>query len=319
MTRSRDVDTIARVTCHAFSLDPGIDFLNHGSFGACPREVLAAQARLRDQLEAEPVRFFVRELEPLLAGARAALGAFVGADPDDLAFVPNATAGVNEVLRSLRFDRGDELVTTDHAYNACKNALDFVADRAGARVVVAHVPFPIDDPDEVVGAVVAAVGPRTRLALVDHVTSPTGLVLPIAAIVRALETGTYRLADVRSRAAETRARLADPIAISILGTLAIVAAAALAFALLGVLAASWAAGRVRRGEVATLLALGLERRGLLLLVVIEEAFPMAAGLAGGVALGAALGIAVLPSMIRAPHRMPRVPGRPPHVAGGVDG
>ncbi len=193
MTRSRDVDTIARVTCHAFSLDPGIDFLNHGSFGACPREVLAAQARLRDQLEAEPVRFFVRELEPLLAGARAALGAFVGADPDDLAFVPNATAGVNEVLRSLRFDRGDELVTTDHAYNACKNALDFVADRAGARVVVAHVPFPIDDPDEVVGAVVAAVGPRTRLALVDHVTSPTGLVLPIAAIVRALEDRGVRV------------------------------------------------------------------------------------------------------------------------------
>jgi predicted lysophospholipase L1 biosynthesis ABC-type transport system permease subunit len=120
------------------------------------------------------------------------------------------------------------------------------------------------------------------------------------AAVLALQTGAYRLADVRSRAAETRARLADPIAMSILGTLAIVAAAALVFALLGTLAASWAAGRVRRGEVATLMALGLERRGLLILVVLEEAFPVAVGLAGGVALGAALGIAVLPAMIRAP-------------------
>jgi hypothetical protein len=120
------------------------------------------------------------------------------------------------------------------------------------------------------------------------------------AAVLALETGTYRLVDVRSRAAETRARLADPIAMSILGTLAIVAVAALVFAILGVLAASWAAGRVRRGEVATLLALGLERRGLLILVLLEEAFPLAAGLAGGVALGASLGIAVLPAMIRAP-------------------
>jgi isopenicillin-N epimerase len=170
-----------------WALDPGIDFLNHGSFGACPREVLDAQARLRARLEAEPVRFFVREAEAMLDAARAALGAFVGADADDLAFVPNATTGVNAVLRSLRFAPGDELVTTDHAYGACRNALDFVAERAGARVVVAAVPFPLAGPGEVVDAVLARVGPRTRLALLDHVTSPTGLVFPIAELVRALE------------------------------------------------------------------------------------------------------------------------------------
>src|SRR6185436_2465629 len=110
-----------------------ISFLNHGSFGACPTEVLRHQAALRAELEAEPVRFLSRELDDRLDVARSALAAFVGADPDDLAFVTNATSGVNAVVRSLALAEGDELLTTNHAYGACKNALDFVAARAGAR------------------------------------------------------------------------------------------------------------------------------------------------------------------------------------------
>ena len=179
-----------------WTLDPDVVFLNHGSFGACPRTVLAFQSELRACMERQPVQFLARELEGRLDEARAALAAFVGAESADVAFVPNATTGVNAVLRSLDFAPGDELLTTTHAYNACRNALGYVAERSGARVVVADVPFPLRAAEEVVAAVLAAVGPRTRLALVDHVTSQTGLVFPIVELVRALDArGVPTLVD----------------------------------------------------------------------------------------------------------------------------
>jgi len=168
-------------------LDPEVVFLNHGSFGACPRVVLEEQSRLRAQLEAEPVRFMVHEREPLLAEARRVLAAFVGAAPEDVAFVRNATEGCNAVLRSLHFERGDEILVTSHGYHAVSNCARFVASRAGAKVVVAEVPFPIASEDEALEAILGAVTARTKLAVVDHVTSPTGLVLPIARVVTALE------------------------------------------------------------------------------------------------------------------------------------
>ena len=173
-----------------WELDPELDFLNHGAFGACPRAVLAAQAEVRRELERQPVAFMVRKLPPLLDAARERLARFVGADPEGMVPVPNATTGVNTVLRAVApaLARGDELLVTDHAYNACRNALDFVADGTGARVVVARVPFPCGSPEEAREAVLAGAGPRTRLALVDHVTSQTGLVLPIAEIVCDLAT-----------------------------------------------------------------------------------------------------------------------------------
>jgi isopenicillin-N epimerase len=169
-----------------WSLEPGLIFLNHGSFGACPIDVLRYQAALRAEMEAEPVRFLSRELDDRLDAARAALATFVGADPGDLAFVTNATGGVNAVLRSLRFSAGDELLTTDHTYNACRNALEFVAGRSGARLVVATVPFPVASADDIVAGVLSRVTPRTRLALLDHVTSPTALVLPIERLIAEL-------------------------------------------------------------------------------------------------------------------------------------
>ena len=169
-----------------FVLDPDVCFLNHGSFGATPRAILERQTELRARAEANPMQFFARDLEGLLDRSRAALAALVGADAEELAFVPNATAAVNTVLKSLAFHAGDELLTTDHAYNACKNVLDFVAERSGAKVVVAKIPFPLSKDEEVIEPILAAVTPRTRFCLLDHVTSPTGLVLPVAPLAREL-------------------------------------------------------------------------------------------------------------------------------------
>jgi len=179
-----------------WTLDPAVAYLNHGSFGACPVSVLEVQASLRRELEREPVDFLWRSLPARLDAARNELGIFVGADPDDLAFVPNATAGVNAVVRSLRFEPGDELLTTDHAYGACRKVLEFAALRSGARVTVAAVPFPIVEESEVVGVVLEAVTPRTRLVLLDHVTSPTALVFPVERLVAELSArGVDTLVD----------------------------------------------------------------------------------------------------------------------------
>jgi isopenicillin-N epimerase len=170
----------------AWSLDPSLVFLNHGSFGACPSAVLDHQARLQRELERSPVQFMLRRLPALLDDERQVVARFVGVRPADLAFVGNATAGVNAVLRSLTFS-GGELLTTSHTYAACKNALDYVAQRHGLSVTVAQVPFPIASPAEVTEAILAAVSGKTRLALIDHVTSITGLVFPVATLAHELE------------------------------------------------------------------------------------------------------------------------------------
>ena len=170
-----------------WTLEPGIDFLNHGSFGAAPLRVQQAQSDWRRRLESQPVRFFQRELEGELDRARDRLADFLGAQNHDLAFVPNTTAGVNAVVRSYEFASGDQILITDHVYNACRNAVEYAAQRSGAEVATPRVPFPSAGDDEVTAAILSAVTPRTRLAVVEHVTSPTALVLPIQRIVRQLQ------------------------------------------------------------------------------------------------------------------------------------
>ena len=137
-------------------------------------------------MERDPVQFLAYELEGHLDIVRARLGETLHADPDDLALVPNATMGVNTILRSLDFQPGDEILATDHDYNACLNAIRFVSERTGAKPVVAHIDFPPKSEDDVVGPIVSAASDRTKLAVISHITSPTALVMPIDRIVREL-------------------------------------------------------------------------------------------------------------------------------------
>ena len=172
-----------------FELAPGLVYLNHGAYGATPRCVRAAQDRWRSRIEANPTAFFQGEYSALVREAAGAVAGFLGGRAADWVFVENATAGVNAVLASLTLRPGDEILTTTHAYGAVRNVLAHHAGRAGARLVEAALPLPAIDDDAVVAAVAAALNPRTRLAVFDHVTSSTATVLPaarLAALARAV-------------------------------------------------------------------------------------------------------------------------------------
>lgn len=168
-----------------FALEEGWLYLNHGSFGATPIPILEEQARLRLELERQPVRFLDRELAARLSAAREALGAFVGADPEDLVFVPNATHGVNVALAAQTPEEGAEWLVTDQEYNACKNAIVFHAARCKAQLTIVPLPFPTSGEEELTKAFLSALSPRTKLVLIDHITSPTALVLPIGGWIKA--------------------------------------------------------------------------------------------------------------------------------------
>lgn len=166
-------------------LDPEFLTVNHGSFGATPRVVLAAQDAWRRRLEAQPSRFMKSELPEALRQAAERLAAFLGGAGQDLAFVENATVGANAVLRSIRLAPGDEIVMLSHVYGAVRNTVRYVAERSLARVVEAPLPFPNPSADAIVASLAAALTRRTRLAVLDHITSASALVLPIARMIAA--------------------------------------------------------------------------------------------------------------------------------------
>ncbi len=177
-------------------LDPDVCFLNHGSFGATPNVILEHQQSLRAQIERDPVRFFERDFMGLMEDSRSTLSKFLNADEGGMAFVKNATEGVNTVLRSLRLEPGDEIIVTNHSYQACWNAVDFVTARSGARTVVVDVPFRVGSEDEIVELISESVTERTVLAMIDTVTSPTGMRMPFEEIVAVLQsTGVDVLLD----------------------------------------------------------------------------------------------------------------------------
>ena len=179
-----------------FLLDPDVVFLNHGSFGACPRPVFEAYQAWQAELERQPVEFLGRRFNELMRSARESLAAHVGADPDDLVYVPNATTGLNIVARSLLLQPGDEVLSTDHEYGALDRTWRFVCQKRRARYVHSTLPVPVGSGDQIVEALWAGVTERTRVLFLSHITSPTALILPIAELVRrARERGIITVID----------------------------------------------------------------------------------------------------------------------------
>jgi len=166
-----------------FLLDPDFVTVNHGSFGATPKAVLAAQDHWRRRMEAQPSRFMRAELPPALRHAAGALAGFLGAAPQDLAFVANATEGCNAVLRSLRLHPGDEILVLGHVYGAVRNTVRFVCDRSGAKLVEVPMPFPRLVTETLLTRLTAALTPRTRIAVIDHITSCSAMVLPLPELI----------------------------------------------------------------------------------------------------------------------------------------
>lgn len=178
-----------------FLLDPSLVFLNHGSFGACPAKVLESCHWWQREMERNPVEFLGRRSAELLAHSRSVLAQYLGAKPEHLVYVANATHGVNTVARSIPLRAGDEILTTDHEYGACDNTWDFVCRFTGARYVPMEIPLPFRA-DEFTERVWAGVTPRTRVIYLSHITSTTALIFPIAELCRrAREAGILTLID----------------------------------------------------------------------------------------------------------------------------
>jgi isopenicillin-N epimerase len=163
-------------------LDPTITFLNHGSFGAVPKCVFVEQTRWRLRVEAEPIELLARRGPGLLEESRRAIGQWLGMRPEDFGLVTNATDGVNAIVRSMDLGAGDELLTTSHVYNAVRQAMKYAASRAGAGYREIEVTLPAQSPEQVFERVVGGLSPKTKLLVIDHITSPTALVFPVEQI-----------------------------------------------------------------------------------------------------------------------------------------
>lgn len=179
-----------------FLLDPDVIFLNHGSFGATPRPVFEVYQAWQRRLEQQPVQFIMNELAGHLAGARGVLGDFVNADVEDLVFVPNATFGLNVLVRSLDLGPGDEVLTTDHEYGACANVWEFMSRKRGFRYCRQAIPVPFAAPEEIVEQFWQGVTPQTRVIFISHITSSTAVRFPVEQIcARAREAGILTIVD----------------------------------------------------------------------------------------------------------------------------
>jgi len=179
-----------------FFLAPEVTFLNHGSFGATPRPVLDNYQDWQRRLEYQPVLYLIRELQEHFRTARTALASYLKTDPDNLVFVPNATFGVNVIARSLDFQPGDELLTSNHEYGACDSIWDFLSQKKGLKVIHREIPLPLPSKEDMIEIIWEGVTDRTRLIFLSQITSPTAIRLPVKEICqRAREAGILILVD----------------------------------------------------------------------------------------------------------------------------
>jgi isopenicillin-N epimerase len=179
-----------------FLLDPEVIFLNHGSFGACPKPVFETYQLWQRKLENQPVAFLGRDFFEFDRQARQALGAFLNSAADDLVFVPNTTHGVNIIARSLALGPGDEILTSDHEYGACDHAWELICKKSGSTYTRQPVPLPTHSSEELVEQIWQAVTPRTKVIYLSHITSPTALHLPVEILcARARQAGILTLVD----------------------------------------------------------------------------------------------------------------------------
>jgi isopenicillin-N epimerase len=177
-------------------IDPDVVFLNHGSFGACPRPVFERYQAWQMELERQPVEFLGRRVHDLLATARGSLASYLGAEADDVVYVNNVTTALNIAARSLPLAPGDEILTTDHEYGALERTWTFVCEHRGAKLVIQQLPVPLTDPEEVVEAIWSGVTPKTRVLFLSHITSPTAITLPIERLIaRARAAGIWTVVD----------------------------------------------------------------------------------------------------------------------------
>ena len=179
-----------------FLLDPNVVFLNHGSFGAVPASVFETQQAWQRRLERQPVLFLGREYNDLLQTSRCVLGAYLNADPNDLAYIPNATHGVNILARSLALQPGDEVLTSDHEYGACNYAWEYACQKTGAVYVQQSIPLPVETAEGIADAFLRGITPHTKVIYLSHITSPTALRLPVEDICqRARQAGILTIID----------------------------------------------------------------------------------------------------------------------------
>ena len=187
-----------------FLLDPDVIFLNHGSFGACPKPVFDEYQRWQRELERQPVEFLGRRFNDLMPDAGSALGDFVGADADDVTYVTNATVGLNVVARSISLSPGDEVLTTDHEYGALDRTWRFLCEKQGAKYMRQPVSVPIQSAEEVIEAIWSGVTDRTRVLFISQITSPTAITLPIAPLIdRARQAGIISIIDGAPRSGKS--------------------------------------------------------------------------------------------------------------------